>query len=123
MFSFKSKNTKMVMCFLAFLFFGFILFNLLGNNMEGFDRKYNPGGKLTHCISDGWLGDMAAFGDDGKLLICDDQNTTPRKAQINGCFNRNQYRCTQDTNKKGVNTGFPQTAGSRVAHAYNWRKI
>ena len=36
MFSFKGKNTKMVMCFLAFLFFGFILFNLLGKNMEGF---------------------------------------------------------------------------------------
>jgi len=46
MFSFKGKNTKMVMCFFAFLFFGFILFNTLGKSMDGFEpaRAIRPGG-------------------------------------------------------------------------------
>ena len=47
MFSFKGKNTKMVMCFLAFLFFGFILFNCLGKNMEGFGPTRTPSRPTT----------------------------------------------------------------------------
>ena len=106
MFSFKGKNTKMVMCFLTFLFFGFILFNLLGKNMEGFKP---PG---FGCYDNGVVRDR-----NRKVIECNDRNPIPNTGIINSCNPsiRDRYIC-RDTGRMNFQNNMPP---SRV----QWTKV
>jgi hypothetical protein len=120
MFRLNGKKTKMVMCFLAFLFFGFILFSLLGKNMEGM-AKNNPG-RLTHCYSDGLFGSGYAWDNNGDVLACNDKNKNPNPPQINSCngVTKYNYVCKnpgyQDSGHHG--TGF--STDSKDLAYYQW---
>ena len=94
----------MAICFLAFLFFGFILVNYLGKNMEGFARE-NPG-RLTKCYSDGFFGSGYAWDKSGEVLECSDNKPRPNPGEIHSCNNvtRNKYIC-KDTGSYGYQTG------------------
>jgi hypothetical protein len=119
MFSFKGKNTKMLMCFLAFLFFGFILVNLLGKNMEGLEPTTpgfttpgftTPGS--TSCYDNGVVRDR-----NKNVIACNDWYRKPNLGIISSCNPsiRDKYVC-KDTGKVNFQKNMPP---SRI----QWTKI
>ena len=109
----------MAICFLAFLFFGFILVNYLGKNMEGYARE-NPG-RLTKCYSEGT---GYAWDYNGERLQCNDNNKNPNPGEIHSCNNvtRNKYVCKNAGYKATGKSGTGFSNDRRNLSYYQWTK-